>query len=142
MSDTCWLRLTFPRKDLPKFNEVLKDELWDGVFWDEDNGDEGIIEAIVYEAHNGWYYQIHALAKAGLSFEVFHLAGASYGPCVYACYKGELVMCSSDWHGNPVAIVNKDGVSEAELQNCLKYHQLLDKVYKEVQDDETVKDGS
>jgi len=36
MEDTCCLSLIFARKDLDRFNHVLRDELWDGRFWDED----------------------------------------------------------------------------------------------------------
>jgi len=64
MSDTCYLQISFPRKDLPKFNEVLKDELYDGVFWDDDVGNEYQVDAIIYEANYGWYKEIEALAKA------------------------------------------------------------------------------
>jgi len=116
----------FPRTDLPKFNKVLKDELWDGVFWDEENGDDGQVNAIIYEANYGWYVEIQALAKAGLTFTVSHGAGGTYGPCVYACYKGDLVSCSADWDGNPVAPVGKDGVDEKALEACMKYQRLVE----------------
>ena len=131
MSDTCYLQISFPRKDLPKFNEVLKDELYDGVFWDEDIGDDYQVEAIIYEANYGWYDQIRALASAGLTFSVFHGAGAEYGPCVYACYKGELVGCSADWDGNPVVPVTKGVLHKVAYQDCLKYWELMDKIEAE-----------
>ena len=132
MSDTCYLHITFPRKDLPKFNEVLKDELYDGVFWDEDIGDEYQVDAIIYEANYGWYDQIQALARAGLTFSAYHAAGSEYGPCVYACYKGELVMCSADWDGNPVVpIPPSGGVPIDDYLHCRRYWELVSKIEAE-----------
>ncbi|MBW1930271.1 MAG: hypothetical protein JRJ13_14105 [Deltaproteobacteria bacterium] len=132
MSDTCYLHITFPRKDLPKFNEVLKDELYDGVFWDEEMGDEHQVDAIIYEANYGWYDQVQALARAGLTFSVSHGAGAEYGPCVYACYKGELVMCSADWDGNPViAIPRSGGVPIDDYLHCKRYWELVSRIEAE-----------
>ena len=131
MSDTCWLNMTFPRKDLPAFNKVLKDQIWDNghetAFWDEDNGDDSLVDAIIYEANYGWYDEIQALAKAGLSFLVGHGAGGEYGPCAYACYQGDLAECSTDYDGNPVAVVNSDGTVTG-VENCMKYHRLVERV--------------
>ncbi len=128
MGDRCWLQMSFPRKDLPRFNEILENHVWEGCFWDEDSGDDEEVNAIIYEANYGWYDEIQALAKAGLSFTVSHGAGGEYGPCVYACYEGELVGCSADWEGNPVAPIHKDGVDENALKACMKYHHLVEKI--------------
>jgi len=132
MSDTCYLQISFPRKDLPKFNEVLKDELYDGVFWDDDVGNEYQVDAIIYEANYGWYKEIEALAKAGLTFSVSHGAGAEYGPCVYACYKGEMVVCSADWNGHPVVSIPPSGeIPENQYQDCKRYWELISKIEAE-----------
>jgi len=125
MSDTCWFNISFPRADLPKFNKVLEDQMWRGQFRDEDNGDDGEVNAIIYEANYGWYEEIQRLAKAGLTFTVSHGAGGEYGPCVYACYQGDLVACSADWVGNPIVPVGKDGVDEKALEACMKFHQIV-----------------
>lgn len=133
MGDRCWLNITFPRVDLPKFNEVLADRMWKGQFWDEEDGDDSKVNAIIYEANYGWYDEVQALAEAGLTFTVSHGAGGEYGPCVYACYEGDLVGCSADWEGNPVAPVYKDGVDRKALEACMKYHQLVEMIQEESQ---------
>jgi len=107
--------------------------MWKGQFWDEEEGDDGEVNATIYEANYGWYEEIHALAEAGLTFTVSHGAGGEYGPCVYACYQGDLVECSADWDGNPVAPVGKDGVDKKALEACMKYHRLVEKMEAEIQ---------
>jgi len=128
MGDRCYLEIEFSRNDLPRFNEILKDKLWDGVFWDEENGDELKVVAVVYEANYGWYDEIRALARAGLTFTVYHGAGGAYGPCVYACYKGDLVGCSADCDGNPVVPVTRGSLHKVAYQDCLKYWKLVEKI--------------
>lgn len=136
MRDRCWLEMRFPRKDLPRFNEILKDKLWEGVFWDEENGDEREVFAVVHEANYGWYDEIRALARAGLTFAASHGAGGEYGPCVYACYKGKLVGCSADWDGNPVVPVTRGCLHKVAYENCLKYWKLMEKIETEIQQGE------
>ena len=132
MSDTCWLNIEFRKEDLPKFNEVLE---YENEFWDEAQLDEEEIRATVYEANYGWYNEIQDLAKAGLTFTVSHGAGGEYGPCVYACYKGDLAGCSADWGGTPVVPVAKEGVDEGYLEECMRYYRIL----KRVEADENVR---
>ena len=128
MSDTCWLRINFARKDLDKFNEVLKDEIYNGEFWDEEDGDDEEIMATIYEANHGWCREIESLAKAGLTFTVEHSAGAEYGPCAYACYHGECIDVSTDNDGTPTVIAPKGCVDEKGLSQVKKYYEILDKI--------------
>ena len=128
MSDTCWLMTEFREEDLPKFNEVLE---YEHEFWDEADLDEEKIQATIYEANYGCYDEIKKLAEAGLTFTVSHRAGGEYGPCVYACYKGDLVECSADWDGTPVVTVTEGGVNKRGLEECMRYHQILRKIYEE-----------
>ena len=125
MSDRCWLSIEFRKEALPKFNEILE---YENEFWDEAEMDEETIQATIYEANYGWYNEIQALAKAGLTFTVSHGAGGEYGPCVYACHKGDLVECSADWDENPVVAVTEGGVNERHLEECMKYHRILKKI--------------
>jgi len=128
MSDTCWLNMTFRKEDLPKFKTVLQHRMYDGKFWDEEDADEDEIEATVYEANYGWYDEIESLAKEGLTFTVSHGNGGTYGPCNYACYEGDLVECNANLEENPVVLVTKGGVNQADLANCMKYYEILDKI--------------
>ena len=132
MSNTCFLEITFPKADLPKFNKILKKEIYNNVFWDDEIGDDNHIHAIIYEANYGWYNEIHALAAAGLTFTVSTGPGGDYGPCIYACYQGDLVECSADWDGNPVIIVGPKGIDESELNEAIKYHQIKKKIEEEL----------
>jgi len=105
--------------------------MWKGQFWDEEEGDDGEINATIYEANYGWYEEIHALAEAGLTFTVSHGAGGEYGPCVYACYEGDLVGCSADWEGTPVVPVGKNGMNQRHLKNAGKYYRIVEEIEQE-----------
>jgi len=144
MGDRCWLQISFPKKELPRITEALNKNWadrfkssttlniapddYEDEWWDEKSEDGDWVEAHVYEANYGWYGELHVLAEAGLTFTVSHGSGGEYGPCVYACYKGDLVECSADWNGCPVAAVGPDGVDEKELADCLRYHRLMSKM--------------
>ena len=127
MGDRCWLNISFARKDLEKFTEVLKNEVYDGAFWDEENGTEEEVFAIIYEANYGWYDQLQSLAKERLTFAAEHGAGSDYGPCAYACYLGEMIDVSTDMDSTPTVSVSKNGINGAELSNVKKYYEILDK---------------
>ena len=137
MSDTCWLHLMFARKDLEKFNEVLKDEMRpdeNGEWWDEDQNleDDDEVSVIIYKAINGWCNQIENLVKAGLTFSGEHSAGGSYGPMAFACYKGEYVELNTDIEGNPTVLVSRPGVVDnKEMERVKKYYEIIEKTEKE-----------
>jgi len=76
MGDTTSLHMNFTKRDLDKFNEVLKSELHNGVFWDDVYIEDKIINATIYEANYAWNTQLSDLAEAGLTFEGSHGAGA------------------------------------------------------------------
>lgn len=133
MSDTCCLNVKFLRKDLPAFNKVLKDRIWDNahVFWSEDNGDDVLVDATILEANYGWYSEIRNLAAAGLTFLSNHGEGSYYGRYAYACYKGDLVGCKIDFNDNPVCIVNETGKLDGDEYNkCISYYDIKEKCIK------------
>jgi len=139
MSDTCWLEMTFRRRDLPKLNATLEHRMCDGTFWNEEDSDEKEIIASIYEADYGWYDEIHALAKAGVTFTASSGPGSNYGPSIYACYKGKLIECNTDINETPVAQVTEKGLNEDALNNCMEYFKVLRKILtdskgKEAQD--------
>jgi hypothetical protein len=131
MSDTCWLTIRFSRKDLDKFNEVLKEEIWNGRFWDEDHSEEGDdeVNAVIYEANYGWSDQLQNLAEAGLTFSGEHSAGGEYGPMAFACFEGEFLDVNTDHDGSPTVTAYKRGaINEAEMERVNKYYDILDKI--------------
>lgn len=128
MSDTCSLTLQFARKNLEKFNEVLKNEIWNDTFWDEDQGDEQEVMAIIYEANYGWYDQLQSLAKEGQTFTAEHGSGSEYGPCACACYQGNRVDVSTNEDGTPFVAAPNGKVSEKDLDNVRKYYEILEKI--------------
>ena len=128
MSDTCWLELIFARKDLDKFNELLKDEIWEGTFWDEDIGDESIVHAIIHEANRGWSIYIPPKFNSGLTFHGSHSAGGNYGPMAFACYKGDYADVGSDVEGTPMIRVHKGGIDVQEYKWALKYYAILERI--------------
>ena len=134
MSDTCWLRLSLPRKDLAKFNKVLKDKVYNDGFWDEDHSEENDrnIDAIIYDANYGWSDEILELAKAGLTFSGEHSAGSEYGPMAFACYKGELIDVNTDHEGTPtITVPQRSTIHEGEMSKVNRYYDLLEKVMNE-----------
>jgi len=135
MSDTCWFEIEFRREDLPKFTKVLEKYVWDGCWWDEDQSEpeDKTIVAVVYDANYGWYDELQSLAAEDLSFTVRHDSGGAYGPCVYACYKGDMVECNSDQEGNPCVPVYRDGIDEVALEQCRKYWELGKKIKEEAE---------
>ena len=133
MSDRCWFDIEFRRKDLPKFTEVLRRHVYGDVWWDEDRSDpdDEMMYVLLYEVNYGWTDEILSLAEEGLSFIACHGNGAEYGSCTYACYRGDLVECTSDCVGNPCVPVHSDGIDEAALEQCRKYWELVKKIKEE-----------
>lgn len=128
MGDTCSLNLRFARKDLEKFNEVLKDEIWNGTFWDEDQGDDEEVMAIIYEANYGWNNQLEKLVIASLTFIAEHSAGSEYGPMAFACYQGDYTEISIDVGSTPMVAAPNGCVDEVGLDIIRKYYKILDKI--------------
>ena len=135
MSDTCGFEIEFRREDLPKFTKVLDKHVYEGQWWDEDRSepDDKMIVAVVYEANYGWYDELQSLAAENLSFTARHGDGGEYGPCVYACYEGDMVECNSDQEGNPNVPVYKEGVDEKALEYCMGYWELVQKIEEEAE---------
>ena len=135
MSDACYLRMIFPKKDLPKFNEILEKHIYKGTFWDEEDGDVGIVDAVIEEANYGWHDEIQQLAKAGLTFNAITGAGSNYGPAVRMCYKGEMVECDANWEHSPVVTVSRLGCNEDALKKCKHYWELYDRMMDDIYQD-------
>lgn len=136
MGDSCWFQISFARKDLDRFKEVLKDEAEDddGRFWDEEwykPGDDKMT-VVIDDANYGWSDQLEMLAKAHLTFHGEHAAGGTYGPMAFVCFKGEFVDVNTDHDGTPTVAVPKRGiVSGDELARVNRYYVLLEKIKKE-----------
>ena len=128
MGDTSSLTITFAKRDLPQFNEVLKDKMWNGKWWDEVWEEEGRqISCYVSEANYGWVNEIEQLAEKGLTFEAYQGSGDSYGPCVCACFQGDLLVCDSNQDGTPVVAYRKDD-NVVGIENARKYWSLYEQV--------------
>jgi len=119
--------MTFRKEDLPKFKAVLQRKMYDGKFWDEEDSDEKEMTVTIYEANYGWYTEMNDMADEGLTFTASHESGGAYGPCNYACYKGDLEDCSADFDGNPVINVTKEGADPVSLAQSRKYFAILEK---------------
>ena len=137
MSDTAWFGITFKTSDLEKINEVLKDEMWNGKWWDEawensvdcSSGSKcPTMTANIYEANYGGVRITDALIKANIPFGAAYGSGGSYGPGAIVFYEGEQEEMSTDIEGSPVVVVDKDGVSENELQQAKRFYKILDQV--------------
>ena len=130
----CNFKINFARKDLDKFNEILSGKIFTNslgirTIWDEDQGDEKEVSAIINEVNYGWYDKIQSLAEAGLTFTISHGSGSAYGPGLYACYEGELVQCDARMDDEvPIVSVYDGGANKEELQNCAKYYEILAKI--------------
>jgi len=128
MGDRCWLRIEFPRKDLEKFNEIMDGYSYEGRWWDVDDGDEQWVCATIDEANYGLCNEINEMANAGLTFAVEHGTGSSYGPMAYACFKGKLEECNTDYDGTPVVRYYDHGIDLEDLRAVMEYYGVLGKV--------------
>ena len=126
MSDIAWFGITFKTSDLEKINEVLKDEMWNGKWWDEVWSDGPAMTANIYEANYGGVRITDALIKANIPFDATYGSGGSYGPGAIVFYEGEQEEMSTNIEGSPVVVVNKDGVSENGLQQAKRFYKILD----------------
>ncbi len=128
MSDSCGLTITFRRDELKEFNEVLKDEILNEVFWNEDHGDDTEVIAVIYEAGYGWYDELKELTKAGLTFYGDHSEGGDYGACTFAGHKGKSQTVLSNRDGCPVVTVPENlQLHEDELNDVKEYWEIYRK---------------
>jgi len=131
MSDRCWLKIEFSEHDLEKFNEVLKDQIWDGTWWDElmVKEDESAMEtAEVHAANYGWYTEMERLKNAKLTFRMFHGAGGDYGPGTAVCYMGKMIEMDTNREEQVVVTVTKNGPDSYEVEQAQKYFELSEKI--------------
>jgi len=132
MSDTTWVNITFKKLDFDQINKIiLKDTYWGNEPWyDELDESDTQITAHLWEANYGGSRITDALIENKISFDACYGAGGSYGPGAIACFEGEEVEVSTDQESNPIAIVNRDGVSQKDLHHIQKYYKIVDKVNK------------
>jgi len=137
MGDRTWLRIEFSKHDLDKFNEVLKDQIWDDTWWDElMEADESAMEiAEVHEANYGWYNEMELLKNAKLTFRMFHGAGGNYGSGTAVCYMGKMVEMDTSHEDQPVVTVTKDGPDSYDLEQAQEYFELSEKIDLYFKDD-------
>jgi len=138
MGDRCWLRIEFSKHDLDKFNEVLKDQIWDGAWWDvidDEGGDGKPMSVQVDEANDGWYTEMELLKNARLTFRMFHRAGGNYGSGTAACYMGEMIEMDTNHEDQPVVVVDKNGAEFYGLEQAREYFALSEKIDAYFKDD-------
>ena len=129
MSDTCRLRLVFPRRDLPQFNEILKEHIKvNGIFWDMDEGDDVLARVLIEHAKDGWYYELLDLADAKLTFLANAGSCDAVDPTIYACFEGSLEYCRVENVLHPVIEVFFNGYDQSFYDECCKYGQILEMV--------------
>lgn len=134
MSDSCGLTIIFRRDELKEFNEVLKDEIWNKVFWNEDHGDDTEVIAVIYEAGYGWNKELEELTKAGLTFYGDHSDGGDYSACTFAGHKGKSQTITSDRDGCPVVTVPESlQIPEDELNDVKEYWELYGKAVEYIE---------
>lgn len=128
MSDACNLVLIFKRDELNKFSEVLKDQTCEGIFWNEESGDENEMIVTIYEANYGWDTELTKLSKDGLTFYGNHSAGGDYGPFVFAGHNNEYQAVLSTQEGYPVVIIGEDlQVGRIEFNEVKIYWEIYKK---------------
>jgi len=138
MGDRTWLRLEFSPHDLDKFNEVLKDQIWNNAWWDEidnEGGDGRPMCVQVHEANYGWYTEMELLKNAKLTFRMFHGSGGGYGSGTAACYMGKMIEMDTSHEDQPVVVVTKDGPDSHGLEQAQEYYELSEKIDLYFKDD-------
>ena len=139
MGDRCWLRIEFSKHDVDKFNEVLKDQIWDGgTWWDEcdDLGGDGKPTSVqVDEANYGWFTEMELLKNAKLTLKMFHGAGGNYGSGTAVCYMGKMVEMDTNHEDQVTVMVTKSGIDSHEVSQADKYFKLSEKIDLYFKDD-------
>ena len=129
MGDRTWFNITFAKRDLEKFNEVLKSKMWDGTWWDDLDEDGNRLSAQVDEANYGWYSEVEQLVDAGLNFTAEHGDGGDYGPACYVSYEDKYEDVQVGHNLGFVVSVNSDGtVDQKALDAVKRYRELCEKV--------------
>ena len=128
-SDTAWFNITFAEKDLKKFNEVLKHQMWGGAWWDEMEVNDGIVFAEVSEANYAWEHELDLLENAKLTFYGNYGAGSGFGAGTFASYKGDLLDVQTDHEHTPIINVKADLIIDQEQFDTIKeYYTIMKKV--------------
>jgi len=138
MGDRCWLRIEFSPHDLDKFNEVLKNQIWHGAWWDEiddEGGDDRPMCVQVHEANYGWWSEMEMFKNAKLTFRMFHGSGGGYGSGTAACYMGKMIEMDTNHEDQPVVIVDKRGPDVVQVQLAREYFELSEKIDLYFKDD-------
>ena len=138
MGDRTWLRLEFSKHDLEKFNEVLKDQIWHGTWWDDcdDQGGDGKPMSVqVDETNYGWHDEMESLKNARLTFRMFHGAGGDYGSGTAVCYMGKLIEMDTNHEDQPVVAITKDGIDADQVDLGIEYFAVSEKIDLYFKDD-------
>jgi len=135
MGDRCWLRIEFSKHDIEKFNEVLKDQIYDGTWWDEFEPVGEHISAQVDEANYGWWTEMESLKNAQLTFRMSHGAGGGYGSGTAVCYMGKLIDMDTNHEDQPVVVVDKNGPELYGIEQAQKYFELSEHIDAYFKDD-------
>jgi len=134
MSDVCCLTIIFRKDELKKFNEVLKDQIHNETFWDNEYTGETEIVATIYEANYGWQNELQELTEAGLTFHGDHAEGGDYGSCTFASYGGEYQEVPTNRDACPVVAIGEDlQVAPSDLDDIKKYWELNRKAEKYIE---------
>ena len=117
MGDRCWISITFRKKDQKKIEEEF--------FFEELDEDGSAITGQSSGINYGGCEEQQRLAEESLTFYGFHGAGAGYGECAFACYKGKQVEINADYDGNPVASVLPDGtIPKIEKESAIEFWEI------------------
>lgn len=125
MSDTCWLMITVQKEDLFSVEAHLGS--WDHI-WETDSG----CELEYTEANYGLYEKRSALAKAGIPFHGYHMAGGTYGASCFAASNSEEVEADCDPDG-VVMVRAQCGVDQSayihkeDLEGMTRYFTVLNR---------------
>jgi len=107
MSDRCSLSLRTAREHYALAEEIV------GVSqeYTEPKAGEPLVD---HESNYGASDERRMLAERGVPFYGYHGEGGNYGPYCFAACDGEMIECSADETGGPVARVSQNGTANLD----------------------------
>jgi hypothetical protein len=118
MGDRCYMTIYVHRDDLPKFCEIIGEDVShhparEGMTW---------AEVTIEEANYALYEELTEAAKAKLRFSAQNSAGDCYGHGAMVCNGEECIEVDTDHEGNPTVTVP---LYQPSVDTALRYLEIV-----------------